>query len=309
MKCSCPKCKTDISEDLAEIPDDGVLLRCAACNTNFNLKKESFARRALRRGEDITCAECSSQLGPAIYCQSCHALYPDYYITETTSAAKKQLGKVLTKFKSINRLGKARTVSHQQSKYMPAATAKKKTKGIKLLNNPAQLALTLGILLVILGGFGFYYYQQKIENEYMGNYVKALFVIKTSEDYNIKLCEKIAVDWRTRQSATAPAPIAAERTFLSRGLKDSETTLNKARKAPKKYTASAEALVHLHEIYKKHQTLTASPTGSLESFAAASKTLENDFRKSAIALKSVLPEKLSAKLDAAKTKFKELQNF
>lgn len=309
MKCSCPKCKTEINEDLPSIPDDGAFLSCASCSANFNVKKESFARRSLHRGSSITCAECGSEVGPAIYCQDCHALYPDYYVTETASAAKKQLGKILAKFKVLNRLGKTGKAKTHPKEPIPTATTKQKAKGVKIPVQSAQFKGALAILLVIICSAGFYYYQQKIESEYTGKFVKALFAIKSSEDYNIILCDKIAADWRARQSATAPGIATAERTFLSRGLKDAETVMKSVPKPPKKYSASSDALTQLFEIYKKHQKLTTSPAGSLETFTASAKSLDNDFRKSSIALKASLPEKLTDKLADAKKKHKELQNF
>lgn len=307
MNCSCPKCKSYITEEISSLPNEGVFLRCHSCNTNFNVKKESFARRALHKGDDISCVECGSKPGPSIYCQNCHAVYPDYYVTETTSVARKQLGKILAGLNAINRLGKSKEARHYQPEFAPSTASTK--KAVKISAKSPQLAGIIALLLILIGGSAFYYYQQKIENEYMGKYVKALFVIKTSEDYNRKLCEKIAADWKTRQIASAPGLTPAEQTFLSRGVKDAESLMQKVQNPPKKFKASAEALTQLHEVYRKHQTLAASPTGTQENFVSASQKLDVEFRKSAAEMKAALPEKLIEKLEETKNKFKEMQGF
>lgn len=311
MNCSCPKCKADITEELSFIPDEGVFLRCPSCNTNFNVRKESFATRAQHTGDDISCAECGSRLGPAIYCRECHALYPDFYVAETSSAAKKQMEKFFSRLAAINRLGKTGDKKqHHHAEYdAPAATAKKNGKGLRLPSNPVKFTASLAILLIILGCGGFYYYTQKIENDYMSKYVNALFVIKTSEDYNKKICEKTLADWQAKQLPAAPALVSSEQTFLSRGVKETELVMKDIPKPPEKFKASGDALVQLYEIYKKHQKLAAAPSGTPESFIAESRKLDDSFRKGATALKTTIPEKLTDKLNESKVKFKELQGF
>ncbi len=306
MRCSCPKCKTDITEEFHVIPAEGIYLSCPQCKANFNLKRESFARRALYKGGDISCAECGNEPGASVYCQSCHAIYPDILVAESSSAGKKQLGKILSIFKNLRK--KSVKPTHTIS-ISPSPKKQVAFKGIKLPGQPLQLAATIIILVAFLCTAGAYYYLNKIESDYMGNYIKALYVINVSENYNISHCEKFSADWKTKLTAGAPTLGANELTYLSRGLKDAEIVMQKLGKPPKKYLASNEALLQLYEIYKKHQALAVAPTGYPDSFAASSRKLGEDFRKSATTLKSGLPEKLSDKLTVAKTKFKQLQSF
>lgn len=306
MRCSCPKCKADITEDFPEIPAEGIFLACPHCSANFNLKKESFARRALHKENEISCAECGSAPGHSIYCQNCHAIYPDYLVTETSSAAKKQLGKLLRMLNTLNRS----SVHHHKGHAATQVPQKKIViKGIKLPGQPVQLAATLIILVALIGGSGVFFYLNKIESEYTSSYVKALFVIKSAEDFNNKICDKISTDWKTKVSAAPPAPSAAEMTFLVRGLKDTETVMSKINKTPEKYLASKDSLMKLLEIYKKHQTLAVSPSGGPDIFNVSSKKLSDDFRKEAATLKAGLPEKLSDKLTEFKAKHKEMTDF
>jgi hypothetical protein len=305
MKCLCPKCKTDIINESPEIPDEGIFLECPECKTTFNIKKESFTRRSLYKNSEISCSECSSEPGSTIYCQNCHAIYPDFLVTESSSAAKKQFGKIFGLLKAFNR------ISVKKPNSIAASQAPQKQIAIKGIKLPGQLTLylTLLILVLLIGGSGVYYYLDKIESAYVNDYIAALYVIKTAEDYNNKICEKISNDWKTTPSAATISLTAAEKTFLSRGVKDTELVVKNLSNPSKKYLASYDALTKLLEIYKKHQALTAIPTGTPESFGTSARNLSDEFRKHATVLKAALPKKLAEKLSASKAKLKELQNF
>ena len=110
MTCTCPKCNAEIELDPADIPAEGSFNKCSACNTNLEIRKESFAKRALYKSTEISCAECGSPPGTSIYCQNCHAIYPEILVIETSSAAKKQFGKILASFNLFKNNQTDRTV-------------------------------------------------------------------------------------------------------------------------------------------------------------------------------------------------------
>lgn len=308
MKCSCPKCNAGIDLGIQEIPAEGFFNKCPECSAGYLLKKESFARRALSRGNNITCAECGNELGPAIYCQNCHALYPDYYATEASSAAKKQLGKIIAILGSINRLGKTRKITYHHEKYTPAAT-KLNVKGTKHTGKPLQLTVISLILLVLLCSGGYFYYKNKLETSYCNKFISAVYIVKSAADLNINISKKISSDWKATQAPLAPKLSPADQSSIKGAMSDVELIMKELPKTPKKYEANRASLDKLYGSYMKLQTLTLSPTGTADTFAETTRKLDGEFRANGSALKSGLPEKLADAFEHGKKKYKPLNDM
>jgi len=298
MKCSCPKCSAAINLDIQEIPTEGFFSKCPECGSGYLLKQESFARRALRKVDTITCAECGGELGLTNYCQSCHALYPDYYATETISAAKNKLGKFLTRFKTVKRVSETAAPTHYQPLTAPAAS---KAKG-----QPLQFAVIGLILLALLGSGGYFYYQHKLETEYCQKFVRVISVIKSANDLNNRINTKVLTDWRARQTPAAPILSPADKGSLSRAKADVDLVMQQLTKTPEKYAANKASAGRFYDVYIKMHALTSAPTGSPDSFAEATKKLDDEFRKTGSALKSELSGKLVAAFEEGKKKYRDL---
>jgi len=309
MRCSCPKCNSAIQLDIREIPADGSFNKCPECGTGFLLRKESFACRALRKGDNLTCAECGSQLGPAIFCQNCHALYPDYHVTETTSAAKNQFGKLLAKLGAINKItfSKSSKPSHQE--YIPSPEAKSPPPAAKGRGQQTTFILTCLILIVALAAGGFYYYQNKKETEYGEKYVRAVFFIKAAANTNKKIATKIASDWKSAATPQPPKLSALDLKSLNSAKTDVEIIMNELPKTPTKFAASRDALGKFLDSYKKMQSLNESPAGTADSFAEAAAKLDDEFRKSGSAMKNGFPQKLAEAFTEGKKKYKPLNDM
>lgn len=301
MKCSCPKCSTAINLDIQEIPTEGFFSKCPDCGVGYLLKQESFARRALRKVDTITCAECGGELGSENYCQSCHALYPDYYATEAISAAKNKLGKLFTKFKGGKRSSETSAPTH----YVPAnASAASKAKG-----QPLQLAVIGLVLLALLGSGGYFYYQHKMETEYCEKFVRVVSFIKSANDLNNKIISNVSTDWRARQTPSAPTLSPKDKGSLSRAKADVDLVMKELTKTPEKYAANQASLGSYYDTYIKMHSLTSAPTGSLDSFTEATKKLDDEFHKTGSALKSGLSGKLAEAFTEGKEKYRELSDM
>jgi len=305
MNCYCPKCSASIQQTLAEIPAEGAFLKCPECGAGFSLQRESFARRALRKGRMISCAECGSQLGPEIYCPDCHAIYPDYHVTETSSAARKKLDKLLASLRGSGTKKGAHVSIRLEEKRGAAPSAA--ARGGRGPGKPLALAITVIVLLALIGGGGFYYYQDKTENEYAGKYVRAIYGIKTAGDHTVELSTKLVNDWRTTQTPTPPPLTSKDLRFLAGSKSELEILLKRIEEPPKKFASSKEAIKKYHESYLKLNTLLSTPPASLDSFAASAKKLENDFGKSGKELKAGLPPKIADRFNKSLDQYKNLQ--
>ena len=303
MKCICPKCNAHIELDLDDIPAEGSFNKCPECSGGFLVERASFAKRALHKGDEITCAECGATPGTAIFCQNCHAIYPDFHVTESSSAAKKQVGKI---FGFLNKLNRASIKSSGETVSTGYnSTTQQKVKGLKL---PGLAATLVAVLVLSIAG-GYFWYQNKLETAYVENYVRTLYVIKSAADFDLKTCTRIATEWKARMVPNPPQPTEAELTSMRRGDEAVETLLKSIGKVPEKFKANSEDLSRLSKAYKKLHNFATNPTGSIDSFTSTTTLLDDEFRKSSASLKARLPEKISAQLAESKKKYKALEDF
>lgn len=303
MRCLCPKCNAHIELDLDNIPAEGSFNKCPECSAGFLVSRVSFAKRALHKGDEITCAECGATPGTAVFCQNCHALYPDFHVAESSSAAKKQVGKIfgfLNKRNGVTVKSSGKALSTDYGSVTP-----QKVKGLKL---PGLAATLVAVLVLSLAG-GYFWYKNKLEAAYVENYVRTLYVIKSAADFDLKTCTRIATDWKASMLPNPPQPTQSELTDMKRGNDAIETHLKRIEKAPEKFNANSEDIAKLAAVYKKLHSFATKPAGSIDSFAATTALLDEEFRKSAGSLKSRLPEKISATLADSKKKYRALEDF
>jgi len=304
MTSTCPKCKAEIELDAAEIPAEGSFKKCSACNTNLELRKESFAKRALYKSSDISCAECGAPPGTSIYCQSCHAIYPEILVIETSSAAKKQFGKIVASFNLLKSIKIGSSKPHQES--YSTAPAPGKGKGVKLPGQPAQLAVILALLVAAAVAGGYFWYQNKIATEYSQQYVRALLGVKSARDLGINISNRVAASWKAGASSSLTE---AELKSVSSAKTDVDTLMKRIGKVPGKFTASNEALKKLFDSYGKLHTAVRTTSGTSDTYADTVKKGDEEFLKNARELKAGLPKKIADILNESRKKYKAMQDF
>ncbi|NVN98401.1 MAG: hypothetical protein HXX17_03685 [Geobacteraceae bacterium] len=307
MRCLCPKCSTNIELDIYDLPEEGSFNKCPECNSGYVVKKVSFASRALHKDAEITCVECGNNPGTSVYCHECHAIYPDFYITESSSAAKKQFNKFIGSFSRFNKLSAKHTSTTQYTDYGIKSTAG--TKGLKLPSQPAQIAAILAIIILVIGAGGYFLYQDRIETKYAERYVRALFGIKSATDLDMKICNRILTEWQSTMAPNPPKATRSESASMASASKDVSSMVKDIGEPPTKFAASNEHINKIFAAYTKIHTFAANPSGSITSYTATVKQLDDEFKNSARLLKAGLPEKISDKLIESKKKYKPLQDF
>ena len=308
MTCTCPKCKAVIEFDVVAIPAEGHLQKCAACQSNVEIRQESFAKRALYKSPEIYCAECGNNPGPSIYCQSCHAIYPGLLTVATASATKKQLNKLFGSLKQLNYKFKPQTSLKSHSIDIPTSpVAGKKTKaGIKLPGTTAQLAVTLVLLLSVFIAGGYYWYQDKIATEYSQYYIKVLLGVKGARDLDVTLSSRLVANLRAGSASTLAAN---EVKLLESSKKDVALIAGRVGKIPKQFNASDAALKKLLNSYEKLHSATTTKPISADIYAVTVKSMDDEFAKSARELKAGMPDKIAELFRTSKAKYKALQDF
>jgi hypothetical protein len=306
MTCSCPKCNAQIEFDPTDISSDGLASKCAECGANFAIRKESFAKRALHKSDEISCAECGSNPGSSIYCQSCHAIYPDFLVIDTSSAAKRKMGKLLASLQRLKNLRLGGAAHPSLETYTTAPSAPGKGRGLPLIGAPAQLVAVLVVLIVVLVGGGYYWYQDKQETNYSLSFIRALVGVKIAKDFEIGISERLVAAMKSGASASLTP---AEQKSATSAKKDVDTVMKRIDNVPKKFTTSNDSLKKLYDSYSNlHDTIT-SPAASADIYSGAVKKADDDFRKNTRELKAGLPERISTQLAETSKKYKALQDL
>jgi DNA-directed RNA polymerase subunit RPC12/RpoP len=307
MTCSCPKCTAKIEFDSAVIPSEGSFNKCSECGTNFVIRKESFARRALHKNDEISCSECGSHPGSSIYCMNCHAIYPDFLIIETSSAAKRGFGKILASLNLLRNLKIGGSAKPSYESYDTSLARPGKNKSIiPVPSGPAQLAVVLIVLILLPLGGGYYWYQDRLATKYTENYVRALLGVKMARDFEIRISDRLSADMKKGASSSLTA---AEQKSAALAKGNADLLMKRIDNVPDKFTASDDSLKRLYDTYSLLHTTVTSTTGSADIYSGSVKKIDDDFRKSARELKAGLPVRISAQLGESSKKFKTLQEL
>lgn len=307
MTCTCPKCKTAIEFDVVTIPAEGHLQKCTSCQANVEVRKESFAKRALYKSPEIYCAECGNNPGSSIYCQSCHAIYPDILTVATASSTKRQLDRIIGSLKKLNYKFKQPSITSHSTEAIATPVAGKKAKaGIKLPGTAAQLAVTLVLLLGVLMAGGYYWYQDKVATEYSQNFVKALLGVKEARDLDMLISSRLVANWKGGGASTLSAN---EVKMAESAKKDVAILMKRIGKVPKKFNVNNDALIKLLDNYEKLHAATTSHPVSADIYADTVKKMDSEFMKNAREIKTGLPEKIAEVFNTSKAKYKPLQEI
>ena len=306
MICACPKCTARNEVDLAEIPEGGTSTNCTACKARFLITRESIAHRAYRKAEDAHCAKCGNDLGSSLHCPSCGELYPDYFVAEAPDVARKQARKIVEAFSSLKDLSfewgaKPKSVPRYTSR-AKSVTPVSREKSRKF----AMVVSGLMLLVVAVASGGWFYMQNKAQQQYAENYIKALYGVKSGMEYGLKACSKISEEMKSRGNAR----ISPEDEIKMGKVKDEvDKIMQKLKDPPGKFGQANEKLTKLYEIYKSVYILAISPTGSSARISGVASKAESEFRQGTQELKSSLPEELSEALKKGKNKYRGLRDL
>jgi len=296
MICQCPKCKTDIELDHADLTEEWTSTACHECKTRFWIHKESSVRRALKKDGAIFCIRCGNTLSHLVVCPSCGLMYPDYFVARTN--------KVVTK--GVRRKAGFTGISYSTEESGYSLPQK---SGIKL--PPFVTTAILGVAFVALAiGGGVTYKKRSAEHQYARTFAFCLYGIKAGRDLGIKQGGKISSEWKAKMDAGQfYSPRLADKDLAdANSLKEeNENTLKKLTNPPAKYAKAHEKFAKLIETYNNIYSVTTTPTGSMAGFADSVAKADNDFTAATQELKASLPEDLREEIKKTSMKFKGLQ--
>jgi hypothetical protein len=316
MKCTCPKCHTNIELSLpAGALEHGTAVSCSACSAKFNVMMESFAGRVFRRSGEISCSSCGSILGPEIHCTNCGIIYPDYWVAGGRRKEPGGRGFNLqlksSPFKKQQKPAAGVDIMSLQDAMKdqsPAAKTKPATAA-KSYDRLVVPGILVALVLLLAVGAGIYS-RKKAETTYMKTFVRAAYGIQVGEDSSRKICQRIATEWKAKIDAGqnyAARPTADEEKELTVIRARLDTMKAKLPPEPEQFKNSADNLAKLEASYNKLRGLALTPGNSLPAFTDSLNKLDNDYNKSARELKAALPKKLMDELTAGAQKFRGLK--
>jgi hypothetical protein len=313
MNCTCPKCQAKIELELAtEVTEEGTKASCPACNARFNLHRESFTARALRKPGEISCATCGNELGPELHCTSCGTPFPSYIVVGT--GRKRSTAKRAAIRLDVNIFPSRKTAINVPSLSMsqeerPGAKKGKQVGKAGFSGNRGLVVAVVVVLAVALGGTSFFV-KKKAETSYKRNFAVACYAIQVGADRSRKISQRIAVDWKSkldagqnftpRLSADDDREMAAVRSKL-------DTVKAKLAKEPEKFSNCNEKLAKLETAFSKLRSLPSAPGNSLPEFNNSVSQAEAQYKQAATEFKAGLPPELMQELRSSAQKYRGLR--
>ena len=305
MTCSCPKCHTQITVDLSNIPESGIFTPCPECKSRFWVNKESYARMALQKEGKTYCDKCGNELAHLIVCAGCGVMYPDYYLVRVSKPPRRQVEK--PEFS----IGFSLKPVRQTYTYTYTDTGAKKSSE-KSTNYIFKRVGMLALVALLAVGGAYLYHIKQVEKQYAKNYMRALYGIKTGTDLSLNTCAKISAVWNTKMNAgqnSVPRISEEDESRLNKVKAATDGFMQNLNETPRKFIVSKEKLANLYGVYAKVYALAIAPSGSLTGFTGSTSKSQSDFDVAAKDLKANLPTELSEEFQIAKVKYRGLKDI
>jgi hypothetical protein len=271
---------------------------------------ESFACRALRKPEEVSCLHCGGGLGHAQYCPACGVIYPDYIYA---SLSRRQVRKVREKFSLKERLFPGPVVRKGPSPQVETRKSEGARPGAVAALQKYRTKMLGALALVVVVSLGAYFYlQHSARQKYAVEYVRVLYGMKAGGDLGLKVSSKLASDWKANMDAgraDVPRISADDETKLVRIKGEVDAVMKQIATPPNAFAEAHGKLTGFYGVYQRIHSASVKPSGAWATYNDALVKLDNDFRKSAANLKGALPEQLAEALKEGKLKYKGLRDF
>jgi hypothetical protein len=316
LTCSCPKCGAEVETPFPEKDQETFTATCTACNSMVAIVRESSANRARRRSQKLSCAICGNPLDHHIHCTSCGAFFPDYHVAVNQqdmrrTARSKRLADFrhsLERFNPSFHLDFIRKPTEEKRQRRPTIT----TAPARTLVTPRTLRLVAALLVVALlaSGASYAFRLRQQQRQFTKSYFKAVYGIKTSNDYNLKFCTRMMDDWKTASRGSFTPRLSDSEKAMAEKLHDKvDSLIQEMGTPPEKFAQAHQKLIQLRNAYQKSHDLAASPPQTLQALAASADQAESGFKTAAQELKGSMPEAFKDEFEIAKQKYRGMQEF
>lgn len=290
MKLPCPNCRGICQIDIPKTPWDSLQATCQQCSMVFVIKARADNRPDHREAR-VYCSNCGNTQAFADHCTSCKGRFARFMLVET---GKRGTGP-----------GTGRSDSALEGNRDPVSregTVERWLGSRRRWLMPAMGGLAFLTLLTLVVGRMFFH--SGSEKEYLTNYVQTVYGINSG----IKLSKNICLRYAEGVNGVEPATISHiakgdEKESLEMVKNEIDGLMLKLATHPKTYDPSFQKLQHLHETYKRLNTIAIDSQGSSSCKASDLNVLEKEYVSRLKDIKLDLPNKLSEQFGIAGSKY------
>lgn len=184
--------------------------------------------------------------------------------------------------------------------------AKKRGAAARFASMPVRFKI-ITALLVFLSIVAFLYRashnRESTEQQYLTNYVLAIYGIKSGVDLCSRSCDGIIDEWKKGKGSDIPEISREENENMAIVKGEIDLVMRKLETPPEKYTTLSTKLQSMYDNYLKLNDLANKPSGRLASFESKVEEARDSFTGEVADLKSSMPEQLAEEVKRSGTKY------
>jgi hypothetical protein len=179
---------------------------------------------------------------------------------------------------------------------------------VKLL---AVVGMLLLVMVLLVSG-GVAYRNYKKEQQYVADYVRALYGIKSGADFTLAISTRVAEEWKaamdTGRTYTPKLKVDEEARLVS--IKNKvDRVMQKIEMPPEKFTAAKDTLTKLYAQYGTAQKLVLTPPGTLAAFVDSAGKTDKNIKQGLQEVKSTMPAELAEEFKNGQAKYRNLRDM
>lgn len=294
MKIICPNCHHRHRGYTPQSTITPFPLVCARCSTQFLV---NWKIRLAGKTDDtiVVCSWCAAKQPDSDRCQYCGRPFYDYAHCRQTprrapkASPKRRDEKPVQARRDAQGIPDTRRVTGR----FPSAARWK----------ICMLALTaIAVFGISLNSF----WHKNSEQQYLTNYVIALYGIRSGLELSGRTCSDIAADWQKDLDAGREVSndiSRKESADLATVKREIDLVMSKLKPAPEKLGRSSAKLQEMYDIYLEVHTLANRPFGTPKSIMSTVDSLKTVFRLKVRELKQIMPPQLSDEITKSAVKY------
>uniref|UniRef100_C6E2X7 Uncharacterized protein n=1 Tax=Geobacter sp. (strain M21) TaxID=443144 RepID=C6E2X7_GEOSM len=294
MKIICPNCHHRHRGHTPQSTITPFSLVCARCSTEFLV---NWKIRLAGKTDDtvVVCSWCAAKQQDSDRCQCCGRPFYDYARCRQTP---RRAPKISRKRRDENAVQTQRA-----SQEVPETRRVRGRVPSAARWKICILALTA---IAVLGFALSSFWHKNSEQQYLTNYVIALYGIRSGLELSGRTCSDIAADWRKDLDAGREVSNEISRKEsedLATVKREIDLVMSKVKPAPEKFGGIGAKLQEMYDIYLEVHTLANMPFGTPKSIMSTVDGSKTGFRLKVQELKQSMPAQLSEEVRKSAVKY------
>lgn len=273
LKLVCPKCGASHRLRTLHCPMRPVTITCRNCATRYLVNWKI----KLPQDSEIICSWCAKKQADSPQCTYCGRPFHGY------SPAK-----------------------WEQAEHGPSQAKKGGAASTQFASMPVRFRIITALLVFLSIAALLYeasHNRESTEQQYLTNYVLAIYGIKSGVDLCSRSCDGIIDEWKKGKGSDIPEISREEKENMAIVKGEIDQVMGKLENPPEKYAQLSTKLQSMYDNYLKLNDLANAPSGRLASFESKVEEARNNFSGEIADLKSNMPEQLAEEVKRSGTKY------